>query len=49
MQSLKQLCTPRESVFDVQRRDTVLDLSDLIEDKRENMAMTNQWPLFDGN
>lgn len=33
MQSLKQLCTPRESVFDTQRRDTVLDITDLIEDK----------------
>ena len=29
MQTLKQLCTPRQSVFDVQRRDTVLDLGDL--------------------
>ena len=33
MQSLKQLCTPRKSVFDKQRRDTVLDLVDLIDDK----------------
>lgn len=33
MQSLKQLCTPRQSVFDTQRRDTVLDLTDLIEDQ----------------
>jgi predicted AAA+ superfamily ATPase len=33
MRSLKQLCTPRESVFDTQRRDTVLDLIDLIGDK----------------
>ena len=31
--SLKQLCTPRESVFDSQRRDTVLDITDLINDK----------------
>ena len=31
MQSLKQLCEPRESVFDKQRRDTVLDLTDLRE------------------
>src|SRR5690606_25107040 len=29
MQSLRQLCTPRQSVFDAQRRDTVLDLTDL--------------------
>ena len=34
MKSLQQLCTPRDSVFDQQRRDTVLDLPDLI---RENI------------
>jgi predicted AAA+ superfamily ATPase len=33
MKQLKQLCKPRESVFDLQRRDTVLDLADLIEDR----------------
>jgi hypothetical protein len=33
MRHLKELCTPRESVFDPQRRDTVLDLADLIEDR----------------
>lgn len=32
MQSLKKLCIPRKSVFDQQRRDTVLDISDLIAD-----------------
>lgn len=31
--SLKQLCIPRSSVFDSQRRDTVLDIMDLINDK----------------
>ncbi|RIK32867.1 MAG: glycosyl transferase, partial [Chloroflexi bacterium] len=30
MQPLSKLCTPRPSVFDAQRRDTVLDLTDLI-------------------
>ena len=30
---LKQLCTPRESVFNRDRRDVVLDLSDLLESK----------------
>lgn len=29
MKSLHQLCVPRASVFDAQRRDTVLDLTDL--------------------
>jgi predicted AAA+ superfamily ATPase len=33
MRSLKQLCIPRESVFDKQRRDTVLDISDLIDNR----------------
>jgi hypothetical protein len=30
---LKQACTPRKSVFNKERRDVVLDLSDLLEDK----------------
>jgi hypothetical protein len=29
MRSLKQLCTPRKSVFDTSKRDTVLNLSHL--------------------
>ncbi len=33
MKSLQQLCEPRESVFDSQRRDTVLDLTDLVGDR----------------
>lgn len=33
MKTLKQLCKPRQSVFDRSRRDVVLDLTDLIEDK----------------
>lgn len=32
MRSLNQLCTPRQSVFNTQRRDTVLDLTDLVND-----------------
>ncbi|MEG4445808.1 DUF499 domain-containing protein [Microcoleus sp. AT9_B5] len=32
MKTLKELCTPRSSIFDRSRRDTVLDLTDLIED-----------------
>lgn len=31
--SLAQLCTPRDSVFDRNQRDTVLDITDLIDDK----------------
>jgi hypothetical protein len=33
MKSLNQLCTPRQSVFDRNRRDDVLDLTDLLEDR----------------
>lgn len=33
MKTLKQLCTPRASVFDRARRDTVLDLTDLMENR----------------
>jgi hypothetical protein len=29
MKSLDQLCSPRKSVFDLSRRDVVLDISDL--------------------
>lgn len=31
--SLKQACIPRQSVFDPQRRDTVLDITDLVSNK----------------
>ncbi|MGH8569266.1 MAG: DUF499 domain-containing protein, partial [Gammaproteobacteria bacterium] len=33
MKTLKQACTPRASIFDTARRDTVLDLVDLVEDR----------------
>ena len=33
MNSLHKLCTPRKSVFDPQKRDTVLDLTDLVDDR----------------
>ena len=33
MKTLRQLCQPRKSVFDRSRRDVVLDLTDLAEDK----------------
>jgi len=33
MKTLKALCTPRESIFDTSRRDTVLNLSHLVEGK----------------
>jgi hypothetical protein len=33
MKTLSQLCKPRDSVFDPQKRDTVLDLTDLVDDR----------------
>ena len=33
MKSLHALCKPRDSIFDPQKRDTVLDLTDLIDEK----------------
>ncbi len=33
MQTLAHACTPRDSIFDLSRRDTVLDLSDLVADR----------------
>jgi hypothetical protein len=33
MKSLKQLCVPPASVFDKSRRDVVLDITDLAENK----------------
>ncbi|MDD9983983.1 MAG: hypothetical protein OXU81_21920 [Gammaproteobacteria bacterium] len=33
MKTLKQVCIPRGSTFDPTRRDTVLDLSDLIDNR----------------
>src|SRR5262249_10733047 len=33
MKPLAALCEPRQSVFDASKRDTVLDLTDLIEDR----------------
>ena len=38
MRSLQDLCGPRASVFDAQRRDTVLDLADLAADRIDPVA-----------
>ncbi len=43
MKSLNELCKPRNSVFDKSKRDTVLDISDLVEDK------INHEEFFDEN
>ena len=53
MKSLRQACTPRDSVFDRDRRDTVLDLTDLVDDRiqpghffEENYRTGNMRVLF---
>jgi predicted AAA+ superfamily ATPase len=33
LKTLRDLCVPRKTVFDRSRRDSVLDLTDLLEDK----------------
>ena len=33
MKSVQDLCKPRDSVFDPGKRDTVLDLADLVDDR----------------
>lgn len=44
MKSLKQLCKPRKSVFDRTRRDVVLDLTDLIDEKiRAEEFFSENW------
>lgn len=54
MKSLMNLCTPRESVFDETKRDDVLDLTDLIENRinpahffEENFLTQGMKVLFD--
>ncbi len=39
---LKKLCKPRESVFNKDRRDVVLDLSDLLESKIDGTAFFDE-------
>jgi len=48
MKPLSTLCTPRPSVFDHQRRDVVLDLSDLIEGKINAPNFFEENELTDG-
>lgn len=48
MKSLKQLCKPRSSVFDPSRRDTVLDLTDLVEDHIDAQDFFEENYITDG-
>jgi hypothetical protein len=48
MKSLKQSCTPRPSVFDASKRDIVLDVSDLIQDRIKAHEFFEENYLTDG-
>lgn len=48
MATLHQLCIPRQSVFDTQRRDTVLDISDLITDRIDPAAFFEENFITEG-
>jgi len=42
MKTLHQLCVPRQSVFDVSKRDTVLNLTHLAADKIDGPAFLEE-------
>ena len=48
MKTLQQLCKPRKTVFDSARRDIVLDLSDLIQDRIKAEEFFEENYLTDG-
>lgn len=46
--SLAQLCTPRQSVFDRNQRDMVLDITDLVENKIDAARFFEENYVTDG-
>lgn len=48
MQTLARACTPRDSIFDASRRDTVLDLSDLVADRVDPEAFFRENHVIEG-
>ncbi|MFB1485908.1 MULTISPECIES: DUF499 domain-containing protein [unclassified Thiocapsa] len=48
MQTLAHACTPRDSIFDPSRRDTVLDLTDLIQDRIDPAAFFGENYVTEG-
>ena len=48
MKYLAHLCKPRQSVFDRNRRDVVLDLTDLLEDRIDPEAFFEENYFTDG-
>lgn len=48
MKTLKELCKPRQSVFDRSKRDIVLDISDVIEERIDPTEFFRENYLTDG-
>jgi hypothetical protein len=48
MKALKQLCIPRKSVFDISKRDTVLNLTHLTDDKISAAEFFGENSVTDG-
>lgn len=48
MNPLKKLCVPRETVFDISKRDTVLNLTHLVDGKIEGKAFFDENYVTDG-
>ncbi|MCF7983262.1 MAG: DUF499 domain-containing protein [Thiohalocapsa sp.] len=48
MQTLAQCCKPRDSIFDKARRDTVLDLTDLLQDRIDPEAFFRENHITEG-
>jgi hypothetical protein len=48
MKTLAQACKPRDSIFEASRRDTVLDLSDLISDRIDPDAFFRENHITEG-
>jgi hypothetical protein len=48
MKTLEQLCTPRQSVFDVSKRDTVLSLTQLAAGRIDGPAFLEENHVTDG-
>jgi predicted AAA+ superfamily ATPase len=48
MRTLAQSCTPRDSIFDPSRRDTGLDLSDLVADRIDPEAFFRENHVTEG-
>ena len=48
MNPLKKLCVPRETVFDISKRDTVLNLTHLVDGKIEGKAFFDENHVTDG-